>query len=130
MDDVWAAEIGERIKTARQAAKMSRADVGEALGRTEAAVAAYEQGKRAPFKEVREIARLINADLAVLLHGGSYQDSLGRIEAKLDRLLAASKPETLGTAFSDDEARKDRADDAARLRQPALKAAPADQTRH
>lgn len=88
MDDLWAAEIGERLKAARKAAAMSRKDVGDAIGRNEETIASYEQGSRAPFKEIRQIAEATNADLRELLHGDSYVDPLEQINAKLDVLLS------------------------------------------
>jgi transcriptional regulator with XRE-family HTH domain len=88
MDGAWAAEIGERMKAARDAAGLSRQEVAEAIGRSEGMIAGYEQGKRAPFKEIREIAGIINADLPQLLHGDSYIGPLIAINTRLRRVEA------------------------------------------
>lgn len=81
MDDKWAAEIGVRIKAARRKHRFSRKELAEAIGRSEDVIQSYEQGKRAPFKEIRQIANVLRTDLAQLLVGDQAQ--LTGIEKRL-----------------------------------------------
>jgi transcriptional regulator with XRE-family HTH domain len=86
MDDLWAGEIGKRILNARDKAGLSQAELGEAIGRSGAMIGHYENGKRAPFKDLRQIAEATDSDLRWLLHGKSYTDPLLYLGARVERI--------------------------------------------
>jgi transcriptional regulator with XRE-family HTH domain len=89
MDDFWQAEIGPRIRQAREDAKLTQAALAKLIDRTTGTISNYERGERAPWEEIRQIAEATNADLRWLLFGSSYQDPLDRIERRLDGLARA-----------------------------------------
>ena len=71
MSDTHCDDIGERICSARQAAKMSRADLAESLGIDVSVVCRIEHGQvNLSACRAVEISNLFKIDLDWLLRGG------------------------------------------------------------
>lgn len=90
-DDLgYAREVGERIVQARKEANLTQTELAELVGSSPRAMQGYENGERVPYRKMADIARIVNKDMAWLLHGDramvGYDVQLRRIEERLDEL--------------------------------------------
>jgi transcriptional regulator with XRE-family HTH domain len=85
MTDEQMAEIGKRIREARDAHGLSRPALADILELHPTSIANYEKG-RVPWKDLPRIAEALNRDVRWLIYGESYQDPLDRIDERLARI--------------------------------------------
>lgn len=63
-------KLGDKIKTARKAQRITQADLADKLGVHRSTVANYELTRRKPsVTELKEIARILHVDVNYLLEG-------------------------------------------------------------
>jgi len=81
--------IGEALRAAREAKKMSPRDVAEALRLTPGAVSQIEYGRSGTLRMIKGFADLVDLDLAVALSpkGGSARQAASAEDERLRRGL-------------------------------------------
>lgn len=91
--DQHALEVGDRIVRARKEINLTQVELAELVGASQRAMQGYENGERIPWRLMPDIARVVNKDMAWLLHGDramiGQDGQLARIEASLDELAKA-----------------------------------------
>jgi len=95
-DDLTAAEIGDRLRVAREAAKVTQAAAAEALQVARTTVVAIEQGQRKPrLDELQKFAALYALSVNSLLRREAVQVDLkprfrrtGQVDADIDAAVA------------------------------------------
>lgn len=92
---VFFQELGERIRTFRNAQQMTQAELGEALGVSQAQVVAYEKGlRRLQVGSLPILTRVLGVSLEELMGEGSRPAKRGpasKLERQLERLAALPK---------------------------------------
>jgi transcriptional regulator with XRE-family HTH domain len=75
--------IGERIKERRKALNMSQTDLGNALGRTKAAVSLWETGRIKPYIDtVEELAKVLKTTSEYLLEYTNTPEPVEAVNAE------------------------------------------------
>jgi Zn-dependent peptidase ImmA (M78 family)/DNA-binding XRE family transcriptional regulator len=92
-DQLSPQEIGERLRKAREAAKLKQAEVADKLGVARTTVVSIEKGeRRARFDEVRRLALLYDTSINALLRTGAVVTDLApQFRRQYDRVDAAAE---------------------------------------
>lgn len=83
-----AKEIGERIAQARNEAGLTQDELVELATFSKRSLSDYERGATIPYRQMREISKLLDRPVEWFLHGDKVDESeaLGRLAA-IERLL-------------------------------------------
>jgi transcriptional regulator with XRE-family HTH domain len=108
-----AKEIGERIARARNEAGLTQDELVEMATFSKRSLSDYERGATIPYRQMREISKLLDRPVEWFLHGDdeeemsvverldSIDDRLAAIEGLLSLLVPAEQAEALGVARSE-----------------------------
>ena len=85
LEELSSADVGERLRISREAAKMSQADVAAALGFARTTLVAIEQGqRRVRIGEIQQLAKLYRTSVNALLRTEAIKVDLTPQFRKLD----------------------------------------------
>lgn len=83
--------VGERIRKARNAKKMSQEDLAEIVDVRRQTIGEYERGGDIPLSMLEKIAKVLDVDMTTFIMKEQYEDKL---DNKIDTKLITKRPET------------------------------------
>jgi transcriptional regulator with XRE-family HTH domain len=86
--DISQSEFGERLRIARQAARLSQADLGKAIGVSDRAISSYEKGRTVPpIDNLKRIAEQTNYPLRFFVGEPDRMDLIQQLLTNVEKEL-------------------------------------------